>query len=124
MARSTVTLVFVFCFVQVYSQSVRLVDGENEYEGRVEVFRNGIWGTVCDDGWDFTAATVVCNEVGYGQASFNLLNTYAGKASQPILLHNVRCTGQETRLSDCPAEVGSGDCNHNEDIGVRCSPGS
>ena len=48
---------------------VRLVDGSNSYEGRVEVCINDHWGTVCDNSWDNTDATTVCKQLGYAYTS-------------------------------------------------------
>ena len=45
---------------------IRLTDGPSEYEGRVEICMNGVWGSVCDYGWDTSEATTICKQLGYG----------------------------------------------------------
>ena len=45
--------------------SIRLVDGETEWEGRLEVCFNQRWGTVGGETWDSTETDVVCRELGY-----------------------------------------------------------
>ena len=44
---------------------VRLVDGESEMEGRVEVCRDSRWGTVCDKQWTDNHTAVVCRSLGF-----------------------------------------------------------
>ncbi|XP_013420196.1 deleted in malignant brain tumors 1 protein-like [Lingula anatina] len=103
---------------------VRLVDGARALEGRVEVFHNGEWGTVCDDSWDDNDARVVCRIFGYNDSVATAVGSATfGKGSGSILMDEVACTGGERSLKDCPHEGwGSHDCTHSEDAGVRCLP--
>ena len=44
---------------------IRLRDGADQYEGRLEVFYNGTWGTVCDDSFGIQEARMACKQLGY-----------------------------------------------------------
>ncbi|XP_025065923.1 lysyl oxidase homolog 2-like, partial [Alligator sinensis] len=91
-------------------------------EGRVEVFYNGEWGTVCDDDFSIHSAHVVCRELGYVEAVSWLPGSKHGKGEGKIWLDNVHCTGRETTLAECNSNGwGVTDCKHTEDVGVVCS---
>jgi len=112
----------VILFVFVADALIRLVGGGSYKEGRVEVYYNGRWGTVCDDGWDDTDAGVVCKQLGFGSSGTAIGSAFFGQGSGSIWLDNVVCTGREPALSTC-SHLGFGvtrSCAHWEDAGVRC----
>ncbi|XP_067394261.1 scavenger receptor cysteine-rich domain-containing group B protein [Emydura macquarii macquarii] len=102
--------------------SVRLVSGADPCRGRVEIFYQGTWGTVCDDDWGLSDASVVCKQVGCGRAVEHKSNAYFGYGTGRILLDNVNCDGSEPHLSACYS-LGWGihNCGHHEDAGVVCT---
>ncbi|TRY88841.1 hypothetical protein DNTS_016930 [Danionella cerebrum] len=97
---------------------VRLASGTAN-RGRVEVLHQGIWGTVCDDGFDSVDALVVCRMLGFQRAK----QVYTdGRGSGRIWLDELQCTGSESSIFDCPhAGIGINNCQHNENVGVSCA---
>jgi len=99
-----------------------LVDGNCPNEGRVEVFYNGNWGTVCDDLWGVADASIVCKQLGfetdgviaYSRAEF-------GQGTGDIILDNLQCRGNESNIFDCPHNGETNhNCAHSEDAGIFC----
>ncbi|NXV80834.1 NETR protein, partial [Atlantisia rogersi] len=100
---------------------VRLVDGESTKEGRVEVFLNGQWGSICDDGWTDRDAAVVCRQLGFSGTAKARAMAYFGEGHGPIHLDNIECSGTEHTLGQCARpDTGIHSCWHSEDAGVIC----
>ena len=118
----------------------RLVNGIIENEGRIEICYNGVWGTVCDQGWDKTDAHVICTQLGHserGKVMINLIlivfvltepvsysNSSFGAGYYPIVYSNFACGGWETDLADCGRQVyPQSNCSRDHVAGVLCGYG-
>ena len=106
------------------TESIRLVGGTSTSEGRVEIFHNNVWGSVCDDAWDLQDAQVVCRELGFLGAVEATHQSRFGAGQGPIHLDDVVCRGTESSLIECiHPGIGMHNCGHHEDAGVVCREG-
>lgn len=82
---------------------MRLANGPNSCSGRVELNYNGSWNSIGDSGWGLKEATVVCRQLGCGRALSAPGGNQFGIGVGPALLDNVKCTGDESILTNCQA---------------------
>lgn len=97
---------------------------EPQFEGRVEVFNSGKWGSVCKNWWFMWSkqAQIVCRQLGM-VGGMNLGNSLT-KANKDvrIWLDKVWCKGTEKRLDECwHRGWGRHTCGHFKDVSVRCT---
>ena len=104
---------------------MRLVRGNSYDEGRVEIYYNGQWGTVCNDGWDDIDASIVCKQLGFGSSGTAILDVLVyGPGTGRVLLSNVLCSSSDTTLSSCAHRtvgITACGCDHYKDAGVTCN---
>ncbi|KAM9462828.1 antigen WC1.1-like [Clarias gariepinus] len=93
--------------------SLRLSGGKGSCSGRLEVYHNATWGSVCDDQWNIRNAQVVCRQLGCGSALSADRNVSFGPGEGTIWLNRVKCRGDEIHLWDCHHSLKKHtDCSH------------
>ncbi|XP_019892680.2 protein bark beetle isoform X1 [Musca domestica] len=112
---------------------VRLLGGAGPYEGRLQLYVNDRWGTVCDYGWTELNAALVCHHLGYtlNPKDWRLLRSQmpAAGLTEDVIVSNVQCTEHDRDITRCKAEyLWQGDfensCSHENDVGIRCYEGA
>ena len=79
---------------------------------------------MCDDGWGNLDAKVVCRQLGFSDRGALALRTGFHTGGGRTWLDNVQCFGNESLLYACLSNpIGSENCDHSEDAGVRCQAG-
>ena len=102
-------------------RALRLVGGRGSYEGRVEVFWNERWGTVCDDYFGTNDGRVICKYMGFPDVAATYRRARFGQGTGPIVMDDLRCAGNEYSPFACPMRtIGTHNCRHSKDASVRC----
>ena len=94
---------------------MRLVGGDLEQEGILEICANGLWGTVCSSGWSTIDSLVACKQMGYDfgicKHDYSIFHNYTDDSTlipvstlalpKPVFYSNFNCHGFEDTLSHC-----------------------
>ncbi|KAM9354220.1 scavenger receptor cysteine-rich domain-containing protein DMBT1-like isoform 2-T2 [Pholidichthys leucotaenia] len=101
----------------ICSEHIRLVNGTNRCNGRVEYYHDGHWKRVCSSDWGTKEAQVVCRELDCGTPSFQPVAPYFGQ-TQGLSGVKSNCSGNETSLSKCMIQDFKESC---EDATLVCA---
>ncbi|CAL1535561.1 unnamed protein product [Lymnaea stagnalis] len=103
--------------------SIRLVEGEDEFEGRLEVEINGQWGTVCRDGWIEENSLLVCQQLGLALNRDYPLAKMQRRApsNTPVLMSWVSCDETDVDFTKCRSVNDDAyTCSHDKDVYIKC----
>ena len=99
-------------------------------EGYVEVLVNGLWGGLCDDGFDIFDANVICKMLNFSTAIVAFANSAAADlygvapSGSNFTVYDLNCRGTESSVFHCPPTGESTEyCEASQIAGVKCAKG-
>ncbi|XP_066905697.1 protein bark beetle [Halyomorpha halys] len=111
---------------EALTRELRLVDGSSTRSGRLQVFQNGHWRSVCSNSrrWSVANIEVACRQMGWeGGKWLGWLDKEPGH--KPRVLLQLNCSGTETDIRQCeklPRRMGGPTCDYHPDIHIECFP--
>lgn len=100
--------------------------------GRVEMFYNKKWGTVCNKGWTDESADVTCKQLGFtaggkavgspGQFKACIIGKedFCEAEGKELIAENLKCTGKEKKVIECGGKFPA-QCSHFQSAMVKCN---
>ncbi|XP_052086344.1 deleted in malignant brain tumors 1 protein-like isoform X15 [Mytilus californianus] len=101
------------------SGDLRITWTTQNNKGRLEIYHEGEWGTVCDYHFDNVDAAVACRQLGYC-SGIKIPPSHVHDGEGTIWLNQLACTGSESKLLNCTYNADTSGCRHNYDVGVHC----
>ncbi|KAK3606288.1 hypothetical protein CHS0354_037964 [Potamilus streckersoni] len=92
----------VLCYTHYEIIQYRLAEGRFQDAGRVEIYFDGRWGTICDNLWSRYDARVFCRTMGYADGTSHGSSFRLATGTIPVYMSGLECDGTEGDLLQCP----------------------
>ncbi|KAL3865898.1 hypothetical protein ACJMK2_043246 [Sinanodonta woodiana] len=114
----------VLCYTHYEVIQYRLADGKFQDAGRVEIYFDGLWGTICDNLWSRYDARVFCRTLGYADGNSHGSSFDRTTGTSPVYLSGLECDGTEGDILQCPnhgwMNIPTTCQDHTHDAGAVC----
>ncbi|XP_062891027.1 uncharacterized protein LOC134338836 isoform X3 [Mobula hypostoma] len=121
---TSATVIFISLFVLTEANQdldgamrLKLTNGTTRCSGRVEIWHNGTWGTVCKKGWGPKEEEVVCRHLGCGFGGGRVQHSFTALSTSSTQVWHVDCSGTESSLWHCDLKL---DCGFQRDAELAC----
>ena len=99
---------------------MRLVDSDEVSYGRLQMFANNTFYSVCDKSFKDVSASVVCKQLGYKYGRQQCCSALGPIDKTNITISDMKCKGTEQRIEDCKFTFKKG-CSTGHYVSVYCT---